>query len=85
VTVVHTETSPRHRMSTAAAFTRLMAEIEDQRAEICWLRDENGRLWAALRRYEPAAPVNPFPRLAGEDVLAILHPDDRRGRPCPSR
>jgi hypothetical protein len=49
------------------------------------LRDENGRLWIALRGYE-TEPQSPFPLLSGAEILAILHPSEPyRGRPCRRR
>jgi hypothetical protein len=44
------------------------------------LRDENGRLWIALRGYE-IEPQSPFPLVSGEEIVRILHPRDAyRGR-----
>jgi hypothetical protein len=75
-------------MSAAGIITELMAEVEDQRADICWLRDENERLRNALYEAETRA------RWAEEDARrpnrsygkappgkprfkAALHPADR--------
>jgi hypothetical protein len=58
--------------------TRLMGEVET-------LRDENGRLWIALRGFE-TVPQSPFPLLSGEEIVRILHPSESyRGRPCRRR
>jgi hypothetical protein len=55
----------------AAIVVRLMREVE-------YLRDANGRLVIAVRGFEHE-PVNPFPKLSGREILAVLHPADHRG------
>ena len=58
-------------MSAARIIVRLMYEVE-------YLRFENGQYRIALFGCE-VKPESPFPLLGGEDVLAILHPEHRRG------
>ena len=63
---------------SARIIVHLMGEVET-------LRDENGRLWIALRGYE-TEPQSPFPLLSGEEIVRILHPHDAyRGRLCGRR
>jgi hypothetical protein len=63
---------------SARIIVHFMREVET-------LRDENGRLWIALRGFE-IEPESPFPLLSGEEIVRILHPHDAyRGRPCRRR
>jgi hypothetical protein len=61
----------------ARAIVHLMREVEA-------LRDENGRLRIALRRYH-IEPQSTFPMLSGAEIVSILHSGDDRSAQSAAR
>jgi hypothetical protein len=66
---------PRQRLGAAGIIARIMRECEA-------LRDENERLWIALRGYD-VEPQSPFPLVPSAEILRILHPEG--DQPAPNK